>query len=99
MLKLIKSYIKIRLFGDPHVQNTEVPTQIIGLSVQVESIQQMSVQHEPSQDVSCDFVDGFVFGDTIGIGFRSATWAVVTRVASKHRVVIFISLSIFATHA
>lgn len=74
---------EIRLFGDPHVMNTEIPTQVISLFVQVDSNQTV-VQHESSQDVLCDFVDGLAFGETIGIGMRSPTWSTVTRVASQH---------------
>lgn len=73
---------KIRLFGDPHVMNTEIPTQVITLSVEVER-NQMTAQHESSQDVICDFVDGLAFGEAIGIGFRSSIWSTVTRVVSQ----------------
>ena len=73
---------KISLFGDPRVMNTEVPTQVISLSVEVES-DQVTVQHESSQDVICDFVDGLAFGEVIGIGFRSSVWSTVTRVVSQ----------------
>ena len=74
---------KIRLFGDPRVMDTEIPTQVISLSMEVES-NQMTIKHESSQDVLCDFVDGLAFGEVVGIGFRSTTWSTVTRVVSQH---------------
>ena len=36
------------------------------------------VVRDPTQDVTCDFVDGFAFGDALGFGLRSVDgwWAV-----------------------
>ena len=36
------------------------------------------IVREPTQDVICDFVDGFAFGKAIGIGIRSSSgwWTV-----------------------
>lgn len=77
---------KIRLFGDPRRQNTEIPTQVISLTVDIEYIRNV-VRHEPSQDVLCDFVDGHAFGDAIGVAFLSVgDWATVTHISSQHRV-------------
>ncbi|KAF9452861.1 hypothetical protein P691DRAFT_721023 [Macrolepiota fuliginosa MF-IS2] len=75
---------EIRLFGDPRRYNTEIPTQVIGISVEVEYIQK-TLRREPSQDISCDFLDGHAFGKAIGIALRSITdrWT-VTRVASEN---------------
>lgn len=43
--------------------------------------------HEPTQDVVCDFVDGFAFGDVIGIGVRSIVgWWTVTDIVLANRV-------------
>ncbi|KXN90500.1 hypothetical protein AN958_04172 [Leucoagaricus sp. SymC.cos] len=74
---------EIRLFGDPHHLNASIPTQVIGLSVQIDNVKTI-LHHEPSQDVLCDFVDGFVFGEAIGIGFRSTDWSTVTVVKSNN---------------
>ncbi|KAJ7168119.1 hypothetical protein C8R43DRAFT_1060269 [Mycena crocata] len=67
--------LQIRLFGDP---KTSAPTQTLNLTIDVESPSH-SVKLEPTQDVSCDFVDGYAFGDAIGLGVRSlAGWWTVT---------------------
>ncbi|KAG6909825.1 hypothetical protein DXG01_015098 [Tephrocybe rancida] len=68
---------EIRLFGDPAVKGSEVPTQTIRLSVNLE-VPYESLLHEPSQDVVGDFVDGKAFGDAFGIGLRSVSgwWTV-----------------------
>lgn len=71
--------------------DTEIPTQVISLSMEVES-NQMTIKHESSQDVLCDFVDGLAFGEAMGIGFRSTTWSTVTRVVSQHSASVYKSL-------
>jgi hypothetical protein len=43
---------------------------------------------EPAQDVTCDFIGGYAFGDAIGIGLRSVSgWWTVKDVtlATKYR--------------
>jgi hypothetical protein len=73
--------LQIRLFGDPVVQEgSDVPVQHIKLEIDLEdSSGETFYVHEPSQDVICDFVDGYAFGDTVGIGLRSREggWTVV----------------------
>ncbi|KAJ7756820.1 hypothetical protein DFH07DRAFT_473596 [Mycena maculata] len=67
---------EIRLFGDAKWPRT--PTQSINLTIDVE-VPSHSVELEPSQDVVCDFVDGYAFGDAIGLGVRSlARWWTIT---------------------
>ncbi|KAJ7702393.1 hypothetical protein B0H17DRAFT_923464 [Mycena rosella] len=67
---------RIRLFGDPKLGRT--PIQSINLTIDVETPSH-SVNLEPTQDVICDFVDGYAFGDAIGLGVRSRTgWWTVT---------------------
>ncbi|KAL0578240.1 hypothetical protein V5O48_003735 [Marasmius crinis-equi] len=68
---------QIRLFGDPHVQNSEVPVQMISINMTVEDTI-LDVVHEDSLDVVCDFVDGHAFGDAVGIALRSVSgwWTV-----------------------
>ncbi|KAF7338633.1 Transmembrane protein [Mycena venus] len=59
------------------------PTQTINLTIDIEGLKDW-VQLEPTQDVLCDFVDGYAFGDALGVGVRSlggwwtATGAVLT---------------------
>lgn len=66
---------QIRLFGDP---KRALPTQSIKLTIELE-VPSHSVKLEPTQDVLCDFVDGYAFGDAIGLGVRSlAGWWTVT---------------------
>ncbi|THV08034.1 hypothetical protein K435DRAFT_815267 [Dendrothele bispora CBS 962.96] len=68
---------EIRLFGDPHVRGSEIPVQSIQLKVDIENAVP-SVIRESSQDVVCDFVEGFAFGNALGVGVRSASgwWTV-----------------------
>ncbi|EEB93194.1 hypothetical protein MPER_08186, partial [Moniliophthora perniciosa FA553] len=68
---------EIRLFGDPHVQSSDVPVQKITLNITTEDTVNDIVREE-TLDVVCDFVDGRAFGDAIGIAFRSISdwWTV-----------------------
>lgn len=44
------------------------------------------VRHEPTQDVICDFVDGWAFGNALGIGLRSVDgWWTVKEVTFQDR--------------
>lgn len=73
---------EIRLFGDPHTQDHEIPVQSISLSVKFDDAFG-SVVREATQDVVCDFVDNFAFGDAIGLGLRSVDgWWTVTNVST-----------------
>ncbi|KAJ7236724.1 hypothetical protein B0H12DRAFT_124090 [Mycena haematopus] len=71
---------EIRLFGAPRFG---VPTQAINLTIGVETPTD-GVKLEPTQDVFCDFVDGYAFGDAIGVGVRSlgGWWTVTDAVLS-----------------
>ncbi|ESK87531.1 transmembrane protein [Moniliophthora roreri MCA 2997] len=68
---------EIRLFGDPHVQSSDIPVQKITFNITVEDPTNDIVREE-ILDVVCDFVDGRAFGDAIGIAFRSISgwWTV-----------------------
>ncbi|KAJ7093157.1 hypothetical protein C8R44DRAFT_399607 [Mycena epipterygia] len=67
---------EIRLFGDPKFRGA--PIQSLNLTIRVETPSH-SVIREPTQDVIPDFVDGYAFGDAIGLGVRSlADWWTVT---------------------
>ncbi|KAJ7632248.1 hypothetical protein FB45DRAFT_744737 [Roridomyces roridus] len=71
----ISGNYEIRLFGDP---KRGPPTQSIKLAISAEKPSQ-SIKLEQSQDVICDFVDGYAFGDAIGVGLRSlGGWWTVT---------------------
>ncbi|KAJ7197231.1 hypothetical protein GGX14DRAFT_545520 [Mycena pura] len=68
---------EIRLFGDP---KRSAPTQSIKLTIDVEAPTH-SITLESTQNVICDFLDGYAFGDAIGLGVRSvAGWWTVTDV-------------------
>ncbi len=60
--------------------------QSISLTFDIED-EEVLFAREPTQDVFCDFVDGFAFGDAIGVGMRSiaGSWA-VTKVSSRSAV-------------
>ncbi|TDL27220.1 hypothetical protein BD410DRAFT_713943 [Rickenella mellea] len=68
---------EIRLFGDPHSAGREYPVLKLRLAVKTESLNPEIVR-EPLMDVICDFVDGYAFGDALGIGLRSVNgwWSV-----------------------
>ena len=71
---------QIRLFGDPGARNSEIPVQTLSFRVQVQSDDAFFVYH-PSQTVICDFIDGFAFGEAMGIGIQSIVgWWTVTDV-------------------
>ena len=55
-----------------------MPTQVINVDVAVNPATNQVI-HEPTQDVICDFVDGYSFGEAIGVGLRASTgwWTVV----------------------
>jgi len=62
---------QIRLFGDPQVRNgNDIPTLSVTLTVQVELPRPM-VERLPSLDVVPDFVDGWAFGNAIGVFLRN----------------------------
>ena len=64
---------QIRLFGDPQVYNgNDTPTLTVILTVQVE-LPRPTVGRLPSLDVVPDFIDGWAFGDTIGVFLRNYT--------------------------
>ncbi|KAK0502905.1 hypothetical protein EDD18DRAFT_1135549 [Armillaria luteobubalina] len=74
---------EIRLFGDPHTQDREIPVQRISLSLRFDDAFG-SVVREATQDVVCDFVDSFAFGDAIGVGLRSVDgWWTVADVSTS----------------
>ncbi|KAI0637266.1 hypothetical protein C8Q77DRAFT_1051392 [Trametes polyzona] len=68
---------EIRLFGDPRHGSTEVPKLSITLTVEVEK-ETRSVARDASQDVYPDFVEGWAFGEALGVGLKSvdAWWTV-----------------------
>ncbi|KAM5531823.1 hypothetical protein V8D89_014522 [Ganoderma adspersum] len=69
---------EIRLFGDPRsILGTEVPKLSVTLTVGIQDTVSTIVRDE-SHDVVGDFVDGWAFGNAIGIGLRSLDgwWAV-----------------------
>ncbi|KIY64911.1 hypothetical protein CYLTODRAFT_424805 [Cylindrobasidium torrendii FP15055 ss-10] len=70
---------EIRLFGDPHVRGKQVPIQNIAISVSIEDTS-TPFTLEPSQDVVPNFVEGWSFGEALGVGIRSidTTWTVTS---------------------
>ncbi|KAJ8699615.1 hypothetical protein PTI98_002711 [Pleurotus ostreatus] len=70
----ISGDFEIRLFGDPSASKQEYPVQSLQIGVNIELPTRdpsTHVVHEPTQDVMCDFVDGWAFGNALGIGMRS----------------------------
>lgn len=59
---------EIRLFGDPKSGDSETPTLIISVNARVESSNVLN--HETSYDIAPNFVEGFAFGDALGVGLR-----------------------------
>ena len=62
------------------MRSSETPVQTLSFRVQVQSDNDFFAYH-PSQTVMCDFIDGFAFGEAIGIGIQSIVgWWTVTAV-------------------
>ncbi|KAH9901635.1 hypothetical protein C8Q73DRAFT_678452 [Cubamyces lactineus] len=74
---------EIRLFGDPRHNGEGIPKLSISLTVDIETPTH-SVSRVPSHDVYCDFVDGWAFGDALGVGLSSVDgwWTVQNITAS-----------------
>ncbi|TFK25060.1 hypothetical protein FA15DRAFT_687246 [Coprinopsis marcescibilis] len=65
---------EIRLFGDPDTQGSAYPEQIINLGITLD-IQNQSHAYEPTLNVVPNFIDGYSFGNALGIGLRGlADW-------------------------
>ncbi|KAF8197391.1 hypothetical protein BJ912DRAFT_1078312, partial [Pholiota molesta] len=74
---------EIRLFGDPLVRHSEIPVQKLNIRVQIQEAH-TSVIHQESQDMVCDFLDGYAFGSIFGIGIQSLNgWWTVESVILK----------------
>jgi len=53
------------------------------------------LQRQPLQDVVCDFVSGYAFGDCIGVAIQSLSgWWTVTEVRAQSQGVIYHSIPI-----
>ena len=66
---LLRRAVQIRLFGDPRDTGSEVPALSISVNVCLDS-PTVAMRREESRDVVPDFVDGFAFGDALGIGLK-----------------------------
>jgi hypothetical protein len=76
---LLRRAIQIRLFGDPRTAGSEVPTLSLSVDIRFES-HAINIRREASHDVVPDFVEGYAFGNALGIGLRclSTHWWTVT---------------------
>ena len=80
-IDLVSDLSQIRIFGDPLVHHRSFPILDICITVDLDSPAEELVR-EISHDVVGDFVEGFMFGDAIGIGLRSASgWWTITSVS------------------
>src|SRR6266576_3986975 len=79
---LLNCAVQIRLFGDPKEGGSETPILIISVNARLESSFSV-LNHETSYDVAPDFVEGFAFGDALGVGLRclSTSWCAVMAVS------------------
>ncbi|KAI0646781.1 hypothetical protein C8Q79DRAFT_907130 [Trametes meyenii] len=72
---------EIRLFGDPR---GDAPKLSITVTVDIEEPEHAIVR-DSSHDVSCDFVDGWAFGDAVGVGLLSVDgWWTVKDITPAH---------------
>ncbi|KAF8503727.1 hypothetical protein F5888DRAFT_1864250, partial [Russula emetica] len=73
---------EIRLFGDPKEGGSGTPTLIISVNARFESSSNV-LNHETSYDIAPDFVEGFAFGDALGVILRclSTSWWTVMAVS------------------
>jgi hypothetical protein len=68
---------QIRLFGDPRTYGSEVPLLTMNIQLAVD-VANENVLREQNQDVLPDFVDGFAFGNAVGVCLRSVSgWWIV----------------------
>ena len=58
------------MFGDPLTQGSEVPKLSISIDIGIESKQKRTLSHDDSHNVIPDFVEGWAFGDAVGVGLR-----------------------------
>jgi hypothetical protein len=78
--------VQIRLFGDPKEGGSEAPTLVISVDARFES-PSIHIRREASYDVAPDFVEGFAFGDALGVGLRclsTSSWT-VTALSPSHQ--------------
>lgn len=75
MNTLLRCTIQIRLFGDPEEAGSEAPTLSISVRAYFEP-PSINFRRETSSDIAPDFVEGFAFGDALGVGLRclSKSW-------------------------
>ncbi|KDR81373.1 hypothetical protein GALMADRAFT_263657 [Galerina marginata CBS 339.88] len=89
---------EIRLFGDPLVQqhHSDVPVQKLNLTVRLQEIGSSPI-HDQSQDVACDFLAGYAFGDAFGIGIQSGTrWWTAIDIKLNHPVLVILTPIFFS---
>ncbi|KAF5391841.1 hypothetical protein D9757_001678 [Collybiopsis confluens] len=89
---------EIRLFGDPRLQRaSEIPAQSINIKLDFDHIAQ--VAWESTQDVVPDFVDGWAFGEAIGIGLRTSNewWSIHSVWLANPELNEYLTLSLSST--
>ncbi len=79
---LLSYAVQIRLFGDPKAGGSETPTLVISVNAHFESSSD-ALRHEASCDIAPDFVEGFAFGDALGVGLRCllTSWCTVLAIS------------------
>ena len=96
---LLRRAVQIRLFGDPRDTGSEVPALRISVNVSLDS-PTVAMRREESRDVVPDFVDGFAFGDALGIGLRcmsTSSWN-VTALSLSPELLQAVSRNAFVEH-
>ena len=81
----LRCAVQIRLFGDPKTGGSEAPTLVASVNARFES-PSMPIRRETPYDVAPDFVEGFAFGDALGVGLRclsTSSWT-VTALSPSH---------------
>ena len=58
------------MFGDPLFHESQVPVQKLGVRIQIEELCPF-ITHRKSQDIICDFFNGYAFGNALGVGIQS----------------------------
>ncbi len=75
-----QEHVKIRLFGDPAVRHSDVPELQITFNVGIENPTD-TFTHSSSHTIVPDFIEGWAFGEAIGVGIRtSGGWWTVNEV-------------------
>jgi hypothetical protein len=89
---LLNCVVQIRLFGDPEQGGYETPELTISVNARFEAPSNV-LNHETSYDIAPDFVEGFAFGDALGVGLRCLSKSTELTESTSWWTVVAVSIS------